>query len=403
MSTNTLFAQNLLAAAREFEAELIGWRRHIHQHPELSGQEAATAAFVANQLHEMGLKPVTGYAGTHAISAWIEGGSGPTVALRADMDALPIDEQNVAAYCSQAQGVMHACGHDAHTAMLLGAARLLCAKRAELKGTVQLIFQPAEESAIHDGAAALVAAGILSDPPVSAIFGLHVYPELPVGTLATRPGPMMASADDFRVVIHGQGGHAARPQQCIDPILIAAEAVSALHHLVSRRLDPLQSAVLTIGWIRGGQTENVIPDKVEFGGTVRSLNSAQRNGMPELIRQTVEGIAAAYGGRAELHYQLGCSPVVNDADAAEFAFATLGKLAGSDRVLRLAQPSMGGEDFGAYLEAIPGCFIRIGTRSPEQASAPPLHSPHFDIDESALALGSAALASLAIAWLEDHH
>lgn len=391
--------QELLEQARAFQTELSAWRRHLHQHPELSGQESATAAFVAAQLGQMGLRPVTGYAGTHALCAWIDGGEGPTVALRADMDALPIQEQNTAAYCSQAQGVMHACGHDAHTAMLLGAARLLLARREQLQGKVQLIFQPAEESSVHDGAEELVKAGILDHPPVSAIFALHVYPELPTGTLATRPGPMMASADDFRVTIHGRGGHAARPHQAVDPILIAAQAVSALHHLVSRRLDPLQSAVLTIGWIRGGQTENVIPDQVAFGGTVRSLHSAQREALPELLRQTVEGVAAAYGGRAELHYQRGCSPVVNDARAAAFACGVLETLVGPDSVQRLEHPSMGGEDFGAYLEAIPGCFIRLGTRSPETASAPPLHSPRFDIDEDALPIGAAALAALAIGWL----
>ncbi|HEY9843303.1 MAG TPA: amidohydrolase, partial [Candidatus Obscuribacterales bacterium] len=382
--------------ARGFEADLIAWRRHLHQHPELSGEEAATAAFVAEQLQNLGLRPVTGYAGTHAVTALIEGAAaGPCVALRADMDALPIQELNQHAYCSSRPGVMHACGHDAHTTMLLGAARLLMARRQNLAGSIRLIFQPAEERSDGDGAEALVRAGILAYPPVAAIFALHVFPELPAGTLGTRSGPILASADRFLVTLYGRGAHAARPHQGIDPILMAAQAVSALHHLVSRRIDPLSPAVLTIGWIRGGATENVIPEKVCFGGTVRTLDPDLREQIPGWIRQTLDGIAAAHGGRAELEYELGSAPVVNEAGATAFSFKVLDQLLGPDQVVRLPEPSMGGEDFGAYLEQVPGCFIRIGTRPPAQQSAPSLHSPHFDIDESILALGSAALAALA--------
>lgn len=398
--------QSLLDAARALGAELSAWRRHLHQYPELSGEESATAAYVSERLTEMGLAHEKHYAGTHAVIALIEGtapeaSDGETVALRADMDALPITELNEVPYRSQNTGVMHACGHDAHTAMLLGATRLLLERRDQIKGQVRLIFQPAEErSDGDDGALALVRAGLLRQPKVSAIFGLHVFPELPAGTLGTRSGALMASTDRFEVIMRGRGTHAARPQHGIDSVLMAAEAVSALHHLVSRRVDPLRPAVLTIGWIRGGQTENVIPDQARFGGTIRTLDPELRALFPQWIQQSVEGIAAAYGGSAEMILTPGSAPVVNEAIATAFVFETLDAMVGRDKMVRLPEPSMGGEDFGEYLMEAPGCFIRVGTRSPERERDHPLHSPHFDIDEEALIYGSAALATLALNWLE---
>ncbi len=394
--------QALLQDAQALGAELSAWRRHLHQYPELSGSEQATAAYVAERLTEMGLKPEKNVAGTHAVLAMIEGpADGEVVALRADMDALPIDEANQVPYRSQNTGVMHACGHDAHTAMLLGATRLLLARRHLLKGSVRLIFQPAEErSDGDDGALALVRAGVLQKPKVSAIFGLHVFPELPTGTLGTRSGPLMASTDRFEVIMRGRGTHAARPHHGIDPILMAAEAVSALHHLVSRRVDPLKPAVLTIGWLRGGKTENVIPDQARFGGTIRTLDPDLRAQFPIWIQQCVEGIAAAHGGSAEFLLTPGSAPVVNEAQATAFAFASLDRLLGVKNMVRLAEPSMGGEDFGEYLMEVPGSFIRVGTRYPDQERAHPLHSPHFDIDEDALVYGSAALATLALDWFD---
>lgn len=393
----------LIHAAQTLQAELSAWRRHLHQYPELSCEEQSTAAFVATELRAMGLEPVTDYADTHAVVALIEGAQpGPTVALRADMDALPIQELNTVSYASQHAGVMHACGHDAHTTMLLGATRLLLQQREQLRGSVRLIFQPAEEASNNTvGATALIQAGLLAEPPVGAIFGLHVYPDLPVGHFGTRPGPMMASTDSFEVCITGQGAHAARPHQGIDPILIAAQAVSALHQLVSRRVDPLRSVVLTIGWIRGGQAENVIPETVRFGGTVRTLEPDLRAQVPIWMRQILDGLALGHGAQIALDYRPGSAPVVNQAEATAFVLETLDALVGTEQVQRIPAPSMGGEDFGAYLQAVPGCFFRVGTRNPEQASAPPLHSPHFDIDERALPLGAAALAALALDWLKQ--
>jgi len=392
-------ASEILQAASVLGPELSQWRQHLHRQPELSGEEAATGAFVAGQLETLGVPGIQRhFAGTCAVIAEIVGEQpGPTVALRADMDALPIQDAKQTAYASQITGVMHACGHDAHTTMLLGAAHLLLARRDQLQGTVRLIFQPSEERSDLAGAAHLIEAGVLQD--VAAIFGLHVFPDLPAGELATRPGAMMASADTFEICLRGKGGHAARPHQCVDPILMAAQAVNALHQIVSRRVDPLQPAVLTIGRIAGGQADNVIPENVVLGGTVRAFDEALRQQIPEWIEQALAGISASHGGSFSLHYERGTAPVYNHPETTAFALQSLARLAGPAQVKLLPDPSMGGEDFGAYLQAIPGTFFRLGTGNAAAGICAPLHSPHFDIDEAALPLGAAALATLALDWL----
>lgn len=400
---NSLNFARLLADAETLRPGLCEWRRHIHAFPELSGEEVETGKYVAQVLAKIGLTEIVSeYAHTAAVIATIQGDlPGPVVALRADLDALPILEGNDVPYVSQHPGVMHACGHDVHTSVLLGAAQLLWLRRSQIKGQVRLIFQPAEERSDCLGASHLIHAGVLANPPVEAIFGLHVYPDLPIGTMATRPGPMMASADVFQITLKGKGSHAARPHHSIDPILMAAQAVNALHQLVSRRVDPFQPAVLTIGYIQGGAAENVIPEAVTLGGTVRTLCPQLREQFPRWIEDLLQGVVSAHGGNFELNYQYGTAPVVNNADTTAFAFNTLSQLLGAKQVLLLPEPSMGGEDFGAYLQAIPGTFLRLGVRSPEKAKIPGLHNPHFDIDEAALPVGAAALAALALAWAEN--
>lgn len=391
----------LLASAQALAGPLRDWRRHLHRFPELSGQEFETGKFVAQALAQIGLTEIVpAYAQTCAVIATIQGERpGPVVALRADLDALPIQEGNAVPYASQNPGVMHACGHDVHTAVLLGAAQLLWERRSQISGQVRLIFQPAEERSDCLGASHLIQAGVLAEPPVDAIFGLHVYPDLEIGTMATRPGPMMASADVFQITLKGKGSHAARPHHSIDPILMAAQAVNALHQLVSRRVDPFQPAVLTIGYIHGGAAENVIPEAVSLGGTVRTLCPQLREQFPRWIEDLLQGLVSAHGGSFELNYQYGTAPVVNHPGTTAYAMQTLGQLLGPERVLLLPEPSMGGEDFGAYLQAIPGTFLRLGVRSPEIAKIPGLHNPHFDLDEAALPVGAAALAALALAWV----
>jgi amidohydrolase len=392
----------LLSDAQSLRPDLCQWRRHIHAYPELSGEEVETGKFVAQVLAKIGLTAIVSeYAQTSAVIATIQGEyAGPVVALRADLDALPIQEGNDVPYVSQHPGVMHACGHDVHTSVLLGAAQLLWERRSQIKGQIRLIFQPAEERSDCLGASHLIQAGVLEHPPVEAIFGLHVYPDLPIGTLATRPGPMMASADVFQITLKGKGSHAARPHHAIDPILMAAQAINALHQLVSRRVDPFQPAVLTIGFIHGGAAENVIPEEVTLGGTVRTLCPQLREQFPRWIEDLLQGVVSAHGGNFELNYQYGTAPVVNNSDTTAFAFKTLGQLLGPNHIHLLPEPSMGGEDFGAYLQSIPGTFLRLGVRSPGTAKIPGLHNPHFDIDEAALPVGAAALAALALAWPE---
>lgn len=387
--------------SNKIKEELISWRRHFHLNPELSSEEEKTALFVKEKLVEFGVDIITSnFAGTHAVIGLIKGQGENTVALRADMDALPIKERTDKAYCSQKEGVMHACGHDAHTTMLLGAAKVLCTLRDKLAGNVKLIFQPSEERTDCDGAKKLVECGVLKDPKPSAIFALHVFPELPAGKVGTRIGQMMASSDVFHITIKGKSAHAARPHLGIDPVVIAAQVINSLHHIVSRKVDPLHPAVLTIGKLQGGVAENIIPDDVKMSGTVRSLSPELRDQIPKWIEHTLWGITMSYGGAYKFDYHHGTSPVVNDEKVTRFASESISKLLGKESLVELEVPSMGAEDFGEYLTEVDGTFIRLGVRNEEKNITAPLHSSHFDIDEDALPIGVSVLAYLTLEWLD---
>ena len=395
--------EKVLELANSLKEEVIAYRRHIHMYPELSGREFNTAEFVAEKLKEFGVeKVIQGFADSTAVVALIEGkGEGPTVALRADMDALPTEEKTGKPYASRVKGVMHSCGHDAHTAMLLGAAKLLCQMKEYLLGNVKLIFQPCEERHDCKGAKWLVENGVLENPKVSAIFGLHVFPELPTGVVGTKPGPFLASSDVFRVKILGKSTHASRPHQGIDPVVISAQAVNTLHHIVSRYVDPLEPAVLTIGKIEGGFAENVIPDEVRFEGTVRTLNQEVREKIPKLMEKALWGITTAYGGAYQFEFEEGTPPLINDELTTRFVITKAKELLGPEKVVLLDRPTMGGEDFSVYLQHVPGTFIRLGTRNEEKGTVYPLHNSRFDIDEDALPVGVALEAYLAIEWLKS--
>ncbi len=396
--------ETIINEANKMKNELIEWRRYLHMHPELSGQEYNTAKFVAEKLREFGVDEIIeGFGGTTAVVGLIKGNGENTVALRADMDALPMDElvEN-RPYKSTVKGVMHSCGHDAHTTILLGAAKVLTKIKDKLKGNVKLIFQPCEERHDCKGAKALVEAGVLENPKVSAIFGIHMFPELPAGKIGTRVGEFMASSDIFHIKIKGKGSHASRPHMGIDPVIIAAQAINSLHHIVSRKVDPLHPAVLTVGKISGGHAENIIPDEVDMSGTVRTLSIDLRDEIPKWMEHTLWGITTAYGGAYEFHYEHGTPPVINDERTTRFALEKMKEILGEEAVIELEYPSMGGEDFSEYQQVVPGTFIRLGIRNEEKGIKAPLHSPIFDIDEDVLPIGVEAMSYLAEEWLRQN-
>lgn len=393
-----MIKDKILYLSNKIKKDVIEWRNYLHQNPELSGEEYNTSRFVIDTLKSFGINNIEKNIGrTCGLTAIIEGKSDFTVALRADMDALPIYEKTGKEYCSRTEGVMHACGHDVHTSVLLGAAKILNEIKEELPGNIKLIFQPAEERTDKDGAKKLVEEGVLNN--VSAIFGLHVFPEIECGKIGTRRGQLMASADVFHIKIKGKGAHASRPHMGVDPVLISAQVINSLHHIVSRKVDPLHPAVITIGKIRGGNAENVIPDEVELSGTVRTLSVNLRNQIPTWIENMLSGVTSSYGGSYSFDYHYGTAPVINSSETTEFSFDALKELFSKENVVELEYPSMGGEDFGEYLVQVPGTFLRLGVRNSEKGITAPLHSPYFDIDEDALPIGVSSLAYLAYKWL----
>ena len=385
--------------AAAYFPEVQAIRHHIHAHPELSFEEHGTSAFIADKLAAWGVKHQAGVAGT-GIVAIIEGKNPGKrcIALRADMDALPIQEKNETEYRSQNAGVMHACGHDVHSSCLLGAAKILQELKAEFEGTIKLIFQPGEE--MHPGGASLmIKEGVLENPKPDAIFALHVYPNLPSGTVGFRAGQYMASADELYITIEGKGGHAALPHQTVDPISIAALVITGLQQVVSRKSNPLVPSVLTFGKIQGGFATNVIPDKVELLGTFRTMNEQWRYEAHQWIKDFVHKTCEAYGATAIVDIPAGYPSLFNDpaltAKAESWAKEYLG-----DANVRTLDMRMAGEDFSFYTLNMPGCFFRIGTNKDGKEFTAPVHNAHFDIDEAALQTGMGMMAWCAVKALE---
>jgi amidohydrolase len=315
------------------------------------------------------------------------------------MDALPILEENDVEYRSQTPGVMHACGHDAHTAMLLGVSRLLMERRDQFTGTVKLLFQPAEESP-PGGAKPMIDAGVLEDPKVDAAFGLHIDQDNPVGVIELRSGPAMAAADRFHMVIRGKGGHGAKPQDSVDPIVIGAQIVTALQTLVARVIDPTEEAVVTVGTFQAGLAFNVIPDTAELGGTVRTFNDKNRDLLEERIGTLAQGIATAMGGAVDYSYTRGYPATVNHPEMTELVREEAAKVVGEEGV-RQAPLMMGAEDFSYFLEAVPGAFWFVGSQNPERGLVWGHHHPRFDLDEAALAIGMESMANVALRYLNE--
>jgi hippurate hydrolase len=372
----------------KFGEKIVALRRDIHREPELGFDTEKTAEKVLAALGSLPLDIETGVA-KNGIVATLEGeGDGPTVALRADMDALPILEDTGLPFASETEGKMHACGHDGHTSMLVGAAHVLSGMRDRFDGTVKFVFQPAEEGG--GGGKVMVDEGVADG--VSSIFALHLWPGLPFGKVATKAGPIMAAADAFEMEIKASGGHGAMPHLACDAIAIAAQVVTALQTIVSREVDPVEPAVLTVGEIGAGTAFNIIPDKARIGGTVRTLNADLRKKMPARMEELARGVAQGMRGDVDLDYTFSYPVTVNDEAAADLALGVAEDLFGGESVLELANPSMGGEDFAYFLQRVPGAFIWLGIGE----DAPGLHTPGFAFDDEILPRGSALLAALSI-------
>ncbi len=392
----------LLERAKAIHEDIRAWRREIHRNPELTFTEHHTAGLVNSTLVTLGIETETEVAKTGVVGH-IKGGAGPLVGLRADMDALPIFESNGTEFDSLTPGIMHACGHDSHTAMLLGAATLLkgLADEGKLPGNVRLLFQPSEEAQDEEGKSGgmrMVEEGALAG--LDAVFGLHVAAQEEVGKVALGEGPLLAAADEFKLTIHGSGGHASRPQSAVDPIQISAMVIQAIHQIVSRRIDPLQSGVITISTIHAGIASNVIPDSVEMTGTIRSYTPEVRQLLDDEMHKAVR-VAEAMGGSADLQILRGYPPTVNDPVATAAMRAATQGLLGEENVV-VAEPVMGAEDFSYMAQAAPGSFLFLGVKNPSWDRIYPVHRADFRIDEDALPIGAASLAAVAIEWMETH-
>ncbi|MCL1467376.1 M20 metallopeptidase family protein [Argonema galeatum] len=370
---------------RSLQPRLVEWRRGLHQRPELGFREKLTSEFIAKKLQQWGIEHQTGIAQT-GILATIPGGlPGPVLAIRADMDALPIQEENDVPYKSQHDGVMHACGHDGHTSIALGTAYYLSQHRQNFAGTVKIIFQPAEEG--PGGAKPMIEAGVLQNPDVDAVIGLHLWNQLPLGTVGVRSGALMAASEGFRCTIMGKGGHGAIPHQTIDSIVVAAQIVNALQTIVSRNVSPIDSAVVTVGEFHAGTAINVIADKAKIGGTVRYFNPDLGEFLPKRIEQIIAGICQSHGASYDFNYWRQYPATINNSAIAELVRSIALEVVETPLGIVPECQTMGAEDMSFFLQAVPGCYFFLGSANLSMNLAYPHHHPRFDFDETALEMG----------------
>ncbi|MBD2102199.1 M20 family metallopeptidase [Leptolyngbya sp. FACHB-261] len=367
------------------QGDLVNWRRHLHQHPELGFREELTSAFVARKLTEWGLEVQTGVAKTGVVALVRGERPGRTLAIRADMDALPIQEENEVPYRSQHDGVMHACGHDGHTAIALGTAYYLSQNRHLFNGQVKFLFQPAEEG--PGGAQPMIEAGVLRNPEVDAIIGLHLWNNLPLGTVGVRTGPFMAAVEVFECTLSGKGGHGAMPHQTIDSIVLGAQIVNALQTIVARNVDPLEAAVVTVGEFHAGTAHNVIAGSAYLSGTVRYFKPELAELISHRFREVVEGVCASQGARAKLDYRRIYPPVVNHPEIADLIRRNATAVVDTPAGIVPECQTMGGEDMAFFLQEVPGCYFFLGSANEARQLSYPHHHPRFDFDETALAMG----------------
>ena len=386
---------DVLKEVARIEEDIIAWRRHIHANPEIGYEEYATAAFVAEKMRSYGIEVLEGVGGTSVVGVLRGDKPGRCVALRADMDALPIQEETGLAFSSRNPGCMHACGHDGHTAMLLGAARVLAGLRSELCGVVKFFFQSAEECSPKGGAIPLIESGVMENPKVDFVFALHLWPEVPFGKVGIKAGPLMSASDRIQINVKGRGGHGAAPHGAIDSVVVASHIVTALQAIVSRQMNPLDPVVVTIGRFIAGQRHNVIAPTAYLDGTVRTQNEAVRLALPQKIAQLVEGIAAGFGATASVDYELGYPTLHNHPEGMKMVVEATTAALGAENVVILEQPSMGGEDFAYYLDHAIGAMFWLGCKGID-TSPFPVHNAQYDFDERALVRGSAVMVQLAL-------
>lgn len=386
--------EEIRALAESIQPQMVEWRRHFHRHPELGFQEKETAAFIAGVLKELGYQVQTGVVETGVVGVLLgRQGHGRTVALRADMDALPVQEASDGAAVSQNPGVMHACGHDLHMATMLGAAAMLAKLKDKFPGAVKMIFQPAEEG--PGGAEPMIEQGVLKNPPVDFILGGHVWPGVPVGSIAVQAGPVMAASDTWYLSIKGRGGHGAQPHLCIDPIAIGAEVVSTLQQIVSRTNNPQDPVVLTVGQFNGGTRHNIIANEVTMSGTLRTFSELNRDRIPPLMEAIIAGICTPFGAEYDLEIQRGYPATVNHERLTELLIASARTVLGEPNVITKLEPAMPAEDFSYFANAVPGVYLRLGI-SDGVKGIYPLHHNQFDANEEALKTGAMVFVQTAL-------
>ena len=388
-------ATDYMAEAEALRDELIDRRRDFHRHPELAFQEHRTAGIVADELNSLGLEVQTGVGKTGVIGILEGANDGPTILYRADMDALPIQEENEAEYVSRAAGKMHACGHDGHTAIALGIAKLLNKRREQMGGRVKFVFQPAEE--VGSGASSMIDDGALESPAPDRTLGIHLWNDLEVGTVSVVDGPTMSGAGVFEITVTGKGGHGAMPHQTADPIVCSAQIIVALQSIVSRNIDPLDTVVLTIGELHGGSARNIIPQTVSFSGSFRLFREETRDTVKSRIHDIATGVAKGMGCRADANFGFGIGAVVNDIEVAEHARSVFSNL--GDAVDVVQQPWMASEDVGLFMQRNPGAYLLVGSANRERELDFPHHHPRFDIDEDVLPLGVGMMSAVIADYL----
>ena len=398
-------AERIARAAEAMRGELVAQRRDFHMHPELSNREERTSRVVAERLRALGLTDVKTGVGKYGVTALLVGGKpGPVVAVRADMDALPIQEVNDVPYKSQTPGVKHACGHDVHTTVELGVAEVLSRMKDDVRGTVKFIFQPAEEGAPageEGGAKLMVKEGALENPRPSAIFGLHTEPNLQAGQVGYHVGPAMASSDTFYITVKGKSSHGAQPQLGVDAVVVASQCVLALQNIRSRRTDPLEPLVITVGTINGGTRFNVVAGEVKMTGTMRTFNDQVRERSVEMMRETLRSVAAAYGATAELEMGDGNSVTYNEPSLVEETLPTIRRVVGDANAVTL-KPFMPAEDFSAYQKVVPGFYYFLGVGNRAKGITAGWHTPDFDVDEESLVVGVKVMSNVLLDYLDRH-